>query len=395
MEPIRVPTVARAAGVGLNFLTMRLILPLLLLGTALAVRAQQPTLVFDPIEGTFSDRAQLPAETPFNVQGDLPDGVERVRLDLRDAGQGLGELLFGGGGLTAEWSRPPGVDAGYWRIRVPHALHGGRHHDVVLTLFRPATGAERIDLGRRLESTLGELLDLRLSEGNKARWEGGTARLLADAESLVRDATADVAYRRALPFAGFSDLVRETAADAEGHGEGLRAEALRRVRDVMLREVAHLHGEGLLVVAHQYVLRDYPVARTRTELHLQAGYQGVYFGGGFSAFDYDGAPFAGLSFPLGNPALRSAFWANSAFDVGVLLTNLEDGDGRTLSGPVVGRPFYAGLSYRLVSFLRLNAGATVLEAGGGSGIFDVGTVELRPYLGLSGAFRFWADLDQR
>lgn len=385
---------------------MKHIAVLLILFCAAPLLAQQPTLVFDPVEGAFSDRSELPAETPFQVQGDLPQEVLQVRLDIRDPGSKLGELLFGQAGTSATYRRPLEGEAGYYRIRVPYALRGGREQDLVLTYFRAANAAERAALAERLENTLGEFLDLRLTRGDsRLKWSGGSNALLADAETLVTDAISNTAHTRKQPFIGFSDLVSETveradelATNKEGKEDEERASRdayLQRVLHTMMRELEHLHDETLLVVYEQYILKSYPVAKSRTELHVQAGYAGVYFGGGFQNLEYDAAPFVGLRIPLGNPALRSAFWANTSFDLGAFITNFEDSEGRTISGPVVGRPFYAGLSYKLISFFRINAGAAVLERGGGDDFFDVGQVEVRPYVGLSGSFRIWMKLDNQ
>ena len=100
--------------------------------------------------------------------------------------------------------------------------------------------------------------------------------------------------------------------------------------------------------------------------------------------------YVGISFPLSRNENRR-FWYNSSLSLGAFLGDLEDEGGREISGPFVGVPTYAAYGYRLVSFLRLQAGAVFLESDDAVPGFD-SDFEVRPFVGLSAELNVWFNL---
>ena len=77
--------------------------------------------------------------------------------------------------------------------------------------------------------------------------------------------------------------------------------------------------------------------------------------------------------------------------------NFENDGGQKVTGPLISRPFYLGLDYKLFQFVRFNAGGAILEepemdaAGmetGSNRIF------LQPFIGVSAKINLYLSLDR-
>ena len=126
-------------------------------------------------------------------------------------------------------------------------------------------------------------------------------------------------------------------------------------------------------------------------LAINAGYAGIYKSGGVSDLEYYSGPFAGISFPLGNRVHNSNFLSNTSISAGIFLQNFETPELNKVSGPVIGLPMYISAGYRVLRFIRLQAGATILEET--DHITDSKSVYLKPFLGISIEFQMWIGLD--
>src|SRR5690606_3709132 len=94
--------------------------------------------------------------------------------------------------------------------------------------------------------------------------------------------------------------------------------------------------------------------RTQTVLPLFIGYGGVYLGGNVDNLEYDSQPYAGFSIPFGRG--NGAWFSRTSFVLGVFINNFKDADDNTITGPVVDRPVFAGLGFRIYDFIHFNAG---------------------------------------
>ncbi len=122
---------------------------------------------------------------------------------------------------------------------------------------------------------------------------------------------------------------------------------------------------------------------------------GTYLDGDIDNFSYGAAPKVGLVFPLGNSAFTNQFWSRTAIVAGIYLDDFEDEFDNNISGPVVGKPIYAGLGYNIFRFVRLNAGISVLEdkktVGGNLSTLE-NRVFVRPFISLTADINLWMDL---
>src|SRR5699024_7527997 len=120
----------------------------------------------------------------------------------------------------------------------------------------------------------------------------------------------------------------------------------------------------------------YPTEETSRSLALNVGYGGVYLSGEWGNIDYDAAPYAGVSFPLGDRSF-SSFWGNTSLSVGVFLQNFKDKEGNKITGPVVGLPYYLGLGYNFLHVMRLQAGVVATSTKEVSNIQNVKTEDFK------------------
>ncbi|HHN47624.1 MAG TPA: hypothetical protein ENN08_01585 [Bacteroidales bacterium] len=165
--------------------------------------------------------------------------------------------------------------------------------------------------------------------------------------------------------------------------------------DLLIRQLKN--EIEMIVNSYQYVLHDvvtifnYPVEKKMNTLSLNFGYAGIYESGGFSDLNYYSGPYLGLSVPMGRKAFAGNFWSNTHLSTGIFLNNFETSDGNTISGPVINMPIYAALGYRAFRFIKVQAGATLLEeekVSDGSKLLFVA-----PFVGLSIQFNFWVGLN--
>jgi hypothetical protein len=161
-----------------------------------------------------------------------------------------------------------------------------------------------------------------------------------------------------------------------------------------------LNNEVLIIANYyQYVLKDeitildYPTENLINTLAINAGYAGIYKSGGVSDLEYYSGPLVGISFPLGNRVYASDFLSNTSISAGVFLKNFETLELNKVSGPVLGLPIYISAGYRVLKFIRLQAGATILEET--DHITDSKSVYLKPFVGISLEFQMWIGLDSK
>src|SRR5690606_27132574 len=136
---------------------------------------------------------------------------------------------------------------------------------------------------------------------------------------------------------------------------------------------------------------SYPTEKKPFHLPLNVGYSGTYFSGDFNNLEYDTAPFVGLSFPLGNRKFTK-FLGNASLSTGVLLNNLVNGQNQEISGPLIGRPIYAGLGYTMFRVLRFNAGAVLTSSESNN---DTENLSFYPFVGFSLEFNLWLGFNSK
>lgn len=386
---------------------MKRILALLIVAgliASISTYAQNASVVYNYDRNYFNENQPLPAETHFLLSGMVGADINRVDVAIyrakgRDSRKSLHE---------ATWLRPKNNVDGGFSMPVNFMLRGGSNYDVALTYYRNLTPAEQEYLKVRLFQTLDAYITSSL-EVNKGSIKllRHSRQIIKDLNSIVEDGLQIYKSRNGYEFEGFSDVVKNKLEQIEeadlGKGKFIFGKKKREskalyanqlikdIQKVVHNETEQFTNSELLTVYETKYVDDYKAKRDRGAISLNVGYGAVYLDGDFDDLDIDGAPYVGVSLPFGRKAF-SKFFGNASLSLGVLLTNLENEEGETVTGPLIKRPVYVGLGYKLFRFLRLNAGATLLEIERANGDEDL---KVRPFVGISAEINISATLGDK
>ncbi len=369
----------------------------LLMITSVSVYAQHATVVYNYERNYFNENQPLPAETNFVVNGGIDGDVNIVEINIfRSGDQKQKRALYKG-----VWKRPFGNSGEMFSVPMNYKMRGNGEYDFRIDYYRSLTEAEREYLRIKLFQTLDAYVVSAFEVTNaEVKLLKPYKQVISDLNSIVDDALSVYQNRAGLAFEGFSDVVKNKVEQVQAAdlnkgrflfaGKKKAAKAnyasrlLNELMQVVNNEVEQYLNTDLSLLSDTKIIDDYSVGKTQNSLSLNVGYGGVYFDGGFNELDYGSAPFAGVSFPFARKAF-SPFFANTSVSVGVFVTNLTDANGNEVSGPIIKRPSYVGLGYKVFKFVRLNAGAAFTESSsnGSSGIEGLRNVNIRPFVGVS------------
>lgn len=381
---------------------------LLMLFPVTTINAQFKSVQYNYEKNWLGENQPLPAESQWMLNGMLPTGIDMVELVLFGSTDFDKRPLF-----TADYRKPAGYQEQSFSIPVNYVLRGNNQYTLRINYFRLASREEVNLLGTMIREAIDAYLNMSVVSGRNNVSLSKHPRLMRqELDQIVSKGLELYRNKIGVDFPGFSDLVynklerindlslrraRFNILSQEGEDErSLRfaffQQNLEDLQQMVAQEVTQYLGFDFMVLADSRVLPDYPSERTRSTLPINFGYAGIYNEGGFSDLSYDSAPYAGISFPLGNPALTGKFRSNSSISAGVFLTNFDFGDGREITGPLVGRPLYVAYGYKTAYFLRFNAGMAILQEeknnNSSSNIF------VKPFVGLSLELNLWLGLSR-
>ncbi len=386
------------------------VLILVLLFSSKEVKAQYATAVFEYEKSSFNNSQNLPAEENLMISGAANPETVLVEITILDDKSNRREEpkpLF-----VANWVRPPYSSIGTFTVPVNYKLRGSSEYDIQIDYYRRITDMERENLRQDLYNNLFAYSEQSFTvERKRARVIGGTAQLVRNLDEIARKGLSLYRNRSQLQFEGFSDLVvakidqinkanlkkgkfifsREKNSDARAD---YREKLMTELKQLLASELGQVLNVDLLVLQDRKFMDDYPTEKTRTEIPLNVGYGGVHLNGtNTDNSSFGSSPYIGLSLPFGRKGFAREFWSRSSISMGFFLSNFEDDAGEKITGPIVSRPTYIGLGYRVFRFIRFNAGATFLEdPTRGDALFD--QIYMRPFVGFSAEFRFWIDLEK-
>lgn len=358
--------------------------------------AQKPTVAFDYEKENFNENQPLPAETYFVITSPISVQVMAVEVILyRGKDVERKKTLF-----NAVWKRREGDQNQVFYLPINYKLRGSDEYDFVINYYRKVTAEEKIELSTSLNNLLRIYVDQAFNQDSKKiQLIKNTQQTVEEMNSIVSSALKRYQSTIGYKFQGFSDLVKAKIEQIEGQrmkkGEGderelQRKKILAELVELLQLETSFVLNSSWTIIGDTKTVNSYPVEKTRNVLTLQIGYGGTYFNGNVDDLDYDTAPHIGLVLPLGNAAFASKFWSRSALVTGISLSNFRNQDDEEVTGPLFGRPIYAGYGYRIFRFVRLNAGVSLLEDNGGAG--GQSRVYARPFVGISADIRLWLDL---
>jgi len=348
--------------------------------------AQYTKVNLDFESSYIGENDPLPAAENLLLSGAIPTYIDRLEVKIYPSkGRQHKEALH-----TSVWQRPLGNKDAAYSLPIHYKLRPSSQYDIAITFFRSVKAQEREALLQLILRRTKLYLDSQRSPNDQAiRWEQKPKKLLRAMNGLLR--TDLKQYRAALTASQeeFSELVRlqlEKMESIKGNRDSLKRstnpqEAFQVLEQLLQAELVRIIPEQIYRAADSRYLEDCPTEDKRGALSINAGYGGTYLSGDLGeTFEYDTAPYAGLSFPLGNSNFAPRIFSNTYLGFGLFLDNLDNGEEGALSGPVVGRPIYASLDHRLFQFIYLNAGATLLEKEKAD---DSSVLLIRPFIGLS------------
>ncbi len=378
-----------------NYLTALLAFFILI---TFSLSAQYAKIPLDFEDSYIGENQPLPAEQELLFSGTIPTSVDLVEIRIFSyRGKNKQTPLH-----SASWKRPLNNNAASYALPVNYKLRSSSRYDIEALYFSPLSSRERLDLLNRIEQRM--LLYLQSQKEQKERdiaWEEKPRHLRKGLNEILKTELELYRFPIEPPRHSLSELVElqmENMQSLSLPKDSTQAakrmeEEMEALRKAMRQELEFLIPERSVVLVDSRYIEDAPTEQKRGALSINVGYGGVYMDGEFDRdFSYDTSPYVGLSFPLGNSAFAAKFFSNTYLGFGIFIDKLEDVDGTELSGPIVGRPIYASLDYKLFQFVYFNAGATLLERqaeqNGSYGLL------IRPWIGLSAKVNLAISLDR-
>ncbi|RDV13030.1 hypothetical protein DXT99_21890 [Pontibacter diazotrophicus] len=375
--------------------------------------AQYETVVFNYDRTYFNEGQPLPAESNLMLTGDVGRNIGMVEVAVYRTPDTSKDPLY-----KNVWKKRPASTDSRFTLPVNYPLRGNEKYTFVLNYYEPASAQQQQLLLSQLSSTLDAYIDQSFVVSRSSiELRKHPKNMRSDMNAIVNQGLGHYRSQINYEFQGFSDIVLNKLeqindlrlrkarlnilAREEDDKRTLRLkyaqEQIEALKVMVNQEVAQYANTQLLALTDSKKVTDYATEKTKNIIAINLGYGGVYYSGDFDTFVSARAPYAGVSIPFGRAAFSSNFWSKSSISAGVFLQNLEFGEDNVATGPIVRRPIYVALGYRALPFVRINAGATVLQSNQGDNTisdFNVDRVFVRPFVGLSLELNFWADLNR-
>ena len=374
--------------------------------------SQYATITFDYEKARFGENQPLPSETPIIFSGPAGPDINMVEVRvLPPKGKENREAL-----AFADWKRPKdksGVTN--FNVLMNYKLRAAKKYDLEVAYFRLISEKERQALNDKLGLAIATYIESQMGNGAKRiTFDKSAKRMLNEMNELAASILSNYRPQSDAPMSAFSELTKMKieqieSANLKKLGEGStstpatanaaeRSRLIEELQVLTASEVEDMTSVGLLIFADSRYVEDYPTEDKAGYFAINAGYGGVYLGGNLENLEYGTSPYLGLALPLSTSTIAPRFLRNASITVGIFTQNLDREDGVEISGPLVGRPLYLGLDYKLFQFVRFNAGTAFLEEpdvaapggtpGSGSRIF------LQPFIGLSAKVNLNLSLDK-
>ena len=361
-------------------------------------QAQFQSVEFDVVKHQINAGRALPSEESFYVRGILPDDVDLVELTIFKSNKNQSS------GTLYSWRAPYEFQTNSYEIFVADPLRSNDTYSLHFSFYKKAD----MDEMDALKNAIHENLEAYIRANYQVSRRNITS-LVSDKvfinqlNQIVIQGIDNYANLLGQNFRGFSDLVRQKVDQTRKmslrnarfnivnrrENQNERAvyadQLINELVDLTKAETAQFLRSNMLMLVDVRDVESYPTEKKPFYLPLNVGYAGTYFSGDFNNLDYGTAPFVGLSVPLGNRKFTKIL-GNASFSTGVKLTNMHNNENQEISGPLIGRPVYAGLGYTIFRILRFNAGAALTSSelnGNGEDI------TIYPFLGFSLEFNLW------
>lgn len=387
--------------------------------TTLCCFAQLKTVVFDYENSTFNENQPLPAESFMVFTGSINPEIHIVELDILKGKSKQNKTPY----YSNSWSRSYGNSTNSFKMPVNYKFRAGGSYDLYFSFYRNVSDLERTALQEDMFAALDNYIDQSFSADKKKIDVSDKAKIiLSEMDEIVSYGLTHYKTRNGLYFQGFSSIVKGkieqlgslklndskfNVFDADSKKErnfNFFDDQVQGLKDIARTEVEQYMNTELFILSDRKEIRDYPVERVGNSFAVNAGYGAVILNdeiadfedGELSNLNYVHGPYVGISVPLANKSFKPG-WNNLSLSAGVILKNLEDDQGNELTGPVINRPFYLGLGYRALNFLKLNLAGAVVERQKLIPATDEikATTYIRPFVGVSAEFNISLDFGNK
>lgn len=354
----------------------------------ISIFGQFTAVTYDVNKAWFNEGQALPAEKDMVFRGILPGNTEGISISILSS---TGHKLLYQATCMKENNNE-------FSIPVSYKLRADANYDFKVDFFETLSSEKQKELKKDMKATMSTYIDVNLSGEKSIKLLKKPGKIVDEMDEIIKERMSHLHNKIADWKPQFSEVVKlkleqlDNANLELGYSSSDSTKTKELVREVTRqrlveelkaqvdREIDQIFSNNFLALSETQIINDYPTEVKESGFSLNVGYAGVYLSGKFDDLTYGSSPFIGLAFPLGNSALGSSFFANSAVTLGVMLNPFENEAGETINGFLVKTPIYLGLDHRLFKFIRVNAGATFLEdpkSNSGNKIL------VRPFLGLS------------
>ena len=370
---------------------------------SMPVFGQYETVIYDYEKNYFNQGQPLPAESYFMLNAPVRPDVQLLEFEIHRPGKSRFAPLY-----QTSWKRSFSNNSSNVELPVNFQLHGNDEYDLVIKTYRRVSDVERENLKKSLFMTTDAYVKSVLESGNrKAFISKPTGQILNDLNDIIKQGTSYYRNKIDLEFTGFSDIINnklrqinEIKKTRRVFGKRVKGETEEKMLNYQVAELidaTHVELEQflnteLLVLEDTKRILEYKTEKTRSYISLNAGYGGAYFDGDYNDLNYGAAPYLGISVPFGKASFSKTFWSNSSLSFGAFIKNFEDKEDKTVTGPIFKRPVYLAYGYKIFRFIRLNAGATLVEFEKLNASDKFGQVRVKPFVGISAEINFWMGL---
>jgi hypothetical protein len=372
------------------------ILLALLCSLATVSWGQKQTIQFDYERSSFNMDQPLPSEEHFFLSGEISEAVSMVEVIIKPGKRNKNFVLY-----QNRWKRSYSDTRQQFLLPVNYNLRGGAEYDLLLNYYRWITPEELNSLKEGLNSELEAYIDQSLVLSRKRiRLVKSVPAMISDMDALVNSALSYYRSNNNVQFEGFSSIVQDKLKIVTRNplrkaqrNEEERSRQANELKNMAKAEVANLLNTGFSVLADSRRVDNYPTQRAKNTLTVHVGYGGVFLNDKVADLNTGSSGMAGLTLPLGKRAFAPRLMSNSAVILGFYFQDFDNDQGVKATGPIFGRPVYAGFGYKVYEFIRISGGVTFLqnEANGTNNGVDIDDgLYLRPFVGITADINFWA-----
>ncbi len=374
--------------------------------------AQKQLVLLDPQQRTINQSEPLPPQTYFTIQVPVDPHTGIITINLFK-GNKTPDLI-----QQNSWSRPVNFKGNIAEIPVNVKLRNNSQYGFEVMMYSILSDSERISLKEIVHQNLTNYLNATIeATGRKINMEGNPDKVVNNLNAVVKRSLTWYNNVQLRAFEGFSDVVKfkvqqlqeakladarynlsKSNTDTLFNKDDLQAAYAKQLtgelRSIVLNEIDNYLNLDFVKLSDSFVIRNAVTERSQSVLPLFIGYGGVYLSGTIDDLEYDSQPYAGFSFPLGRG--NEMHYGRTSFILGIFLKDFKDGQGNKVSGPVINKPIFTGLGFRIYDFINLNAGIVATSTTRQT-ITNIKTedVQLKPFIGFNAQFNLWLGLKKK